>query len=925
MERRHAVKGDWQGWEGWQRRCVAWLATAALGMLGASAWAQPVASTSEPAPHIAVYYGRDVPVPELQAFDWVVLDPASAGDFNPKQPSPTQWLARVDLLPLADAMRAAGAPDSVVDTVFAPLLAQGYHGFLLDGLDRLQRSAPDAGQAVAALAQALHRRASHARLLAGGTAWLDQIAPQLAGVVTPGLVRERADGSDALRDVAPDARAARIATLRSIAEQYHLPALALDYCPSYSRTCLRETANVARAAGVSSYATTPGADAVGIGRLEVMPRRVLLVEPQAPDTSANTQPSVLYLAMPLNYLGYRVEVADANKPLPTLTPDRYAGVVTWFDTNAPRPGAWAAWLKRTIGAGIRVAMFNRFGMTLDAAMAQTLGLKTVPGAPAEAISVVSRDPMVGFELQPHPDRRLAVGVQVDPEVPGMQSLLRLSAGSYVYDGAAITPWGGYVLQPFGVFRMPDVDQARWVIQPLDFLRRALALPAMPVPDTTTENGRRLMTVHIDGDGFASRTEFPPGEFSGQALLREILARYKVPTTVSVIEGEVAADGIYPKLTPQLEPIARSLFAQPYVELASHTFSHPFNWLRVANPLEPGATATASGADVFTLNIPNYRFDLDREIAGSISYINRRLAPADKRVKVLLWSGNGQVPPIAVQKANEAGVLNMNGGDTYITRSNPSWTAVAPLGVDKGNGLFQVFAPQQNENVYTNLWHGPYYGFARAIETYELTDRPYRFKPIGIYYHMYSGTKLASLNALRQVYDWALGQPVMPVYASDYIRKVLDFRAFSIARDGDAWVVRGVGDLRTVRWTGTGTPRLSDARDVAGYRPGPGGTYIHLASGSARFTISGAPEALPYVREANGRLSNWQRAADGRSVAVDVAGYTRPFIRFANAGGCRASVDGRDAGSAPGPDWRIDLGPGHAAAPKPQHVELHCGG
>jgi hypothetical protein len=191
--------------------------------------------------------------------------------------------------------------------------------------------------------------------------------------------------------------------------------------------------------------------------------------------------------------------------------------------------------------------------------------------------------------------------------------------------------------------------------------------------------------------------------------------------------------------------------------------------------------------------------------------------------------------------------------------------------------------------------------------------------------MYSGTKLASLTALRQVYDWALGQPVMPVYASDYIRKVLDFRAFSIARDGDAWVVRGAGDLRTVRWTAAGTPRLSDARDVAGYMPGPGGMYIHLASGSARFTISGAPQALPYVREASGRLSNWRRAADGRSVAVDVAGYTRPFIRFANAGGCRASVDGRDAGSAPGPDWRIDLGPGHAAAPKPQHVELRCGG
>lgn len=904
---------------------TAWLGAVTLAFGVAAARAQqPATPAPAPAdPQIAFYYGRDVPAAELQAFDWVVVDPATAGSFDPKQPSSTLWFARVDLTQQTDAMRSSAWPANVIDQVFAPLLAQGYQGFLLDGLDTLQRNAPDAANAIAALMPALHARAPNAKLLAGGTAWLETLAPQLSGVVTAGLVRERA-GGEGLRDVDDAERNARIATLRNIGAQYHLPAVALDYCVNYNRTCLRETADVARAAGVTSYATTPGADFIGIGRLEVMPRRVLLVEAQEPGTSRNTAPSVLYLAMPINYLGYRTEFADANKPLPAVTPDRYAGVVTWFDGNASRPGAWASWLRRTMGAGVRVAMFNQFGLNMDAPTAQMLNLKIMPGTPAGPLAIVSHDPMMGFELQPHPDRRMAVGVQVDPGVTGAQSLLRLSAGSYTYDAAAIMPWGGYVLQPFGVFRMPDVDQARWVIQPLDFLRRALQLPAMPVPDTTTENGRRLMTVHIDGDGFASRTEFPPGEFSGQALLRDILDRYKVPTTVSIIEGEVAADGVYPKLTPQLEPIARSIFAQPYVELASHTFSHPFNWLRTTNPPDPTSAETPEGTDTaFSLRIPNYRFSFDREIAGSIHYINTKLAPPGKRVKVLLWSGNGQVPPIAVQKTVEAGVLNMNGGDTYITRSNPSWTAVAPLGVDKGDGLFQVFAPDQNENIYTNLWHGPYYGFSRAIETFELTEKPYRFKPIGIYYHMYSGTKLASLTALRQVYDWAVAQPVMPIYASDYIRKVLDFRTMAVARDGDAWVVRGNGDLRTVRWAGPGLPRLADARDVAGYAAGPGGTYIHLTSGSARFTLNNAAPAQPYVRDASGRLSNWQRGVDGRSLSIDVAGYTRPFIRFANAARCRATVDGREVSGSHGAEWRIDLGTGNPAKPAPQHVELTC--
>ncbi len=94
----------------------------------------------------------------------------------------------------------------------------------------------------------------------------------------------------------------------------------------------------------------------------------------------------------------------------------------------------------------------------------------------------------------------------------------------------------------------------------------------------------------------------------------------------------------------------------------------------------------------------------------------------------------------------AGVLNMNGGDTLITRADPSLTRVAPLGIPRGRH-YQVYAPNQNENVYTELWRGPYYGYERVIETFELTELPRRLKPVNIYYHAYSATKTASLAAL----------------------------------------------------------------------------------------------------------------------------------------------------------------------------------
>ena len=80
-------------------------------------------------------------------------------------------------------------------------------------------------------------------------------------------------------------------------------------------------------------------------------------------------------------------------------------------------------------------------------------------------------------------------------------------------------------------------------------------------------------------------------------------------------------------------------------------------------------------------------------------------------------------------------MNMNGGFTTISKAEPSLTLVAPLGIMKGD-YYQIYAPMQNENVYTNLWNGPFYGFERVIETFEMTDKPLRFKPVNIYYHAY---------------------------------------------------------------------------------------------------------------------------------------------------------------------------------------------
>ncbi|MEB3733656.1 hypothetical protein ULF88_04790 [Halopseudomonas pachastrellae] len=70
---------------------------------------------------------------------------------------------------------------------------------------------------------------------------------------------------------------------------------------------------------------------------------------------------------------------------------------------------------------------------------------------------------------------------------------------------------------------------------------------------------------------------PGTPYSGEVVLQDFIRAHDFLTSVSVVEGEVGPQGMYPYLTKRLEPIARRIFADPKVEPATHTFSHPFFW------------------------------------------------------------------------------------------------------------------------------------------------------------------------------------------------------------------------------------------------------------------------------------------------------------------------------------------------------------
>lgn len=234
---------------------------------------------------------------------------------------------------------------------------------------------------------------------------------------------------------------------------------------------------------------------------------------------------------------------------------------------------------------------------------------------------------------------------------------------------------------------------------------------------------------------------------------------------------------------------------------------------------------------------------------------------------------------------------MNGGDTIITRHFPSWTAIAPLGALK-QGSYQVFAPNQNEQVYTDNWHGPYYGFRRVLETFEMTDKPIRFKPIDVYYHMYSGTKLASLGSLENIYETVAKQLVMPIFCSEYAQMVLDFRNTSIASNGRRWQIRTGSALRTVRLLPGLVPDLKDSVNIAGYRMNSNATYVHMSSNQAEFSVIAYDKAqkIPYVADANGRIEQFSR--NGNGISFMLHAYVADQFRLANARFCKVSLNNK---------------------------------
>jgi hypothetical protein len=207
---------------------------------------------------------------------------------------------------------------------------------------------------------------------------------------------------------------------------------------------------------------------------------------------------------------------------------------------------------------------------------------------------------------------------------------------------------------------------------------------------------------------------------------------------------------------------------------------------------------------------------------------------------------------------------------------------------------QVLAPQINENVYTDHMLAPKWGYRRVLETYALTDRPRRLKPISIYYHFYSAAYPASLNALKEVYEGVLAQETLPVHVSTWSNIAKQWYELGIARHLDGgWQITAATEARTLRLSDAlGWPDMSASPDVASLREIPSGRYVSLRGAPRqRLHLQQNRSQLPSLSYSNGRLVSWARKAAGGFSATLAAEQVDLKVDLANVAGCRVDSPG----------------------------------
>lgn len=583
------------------------------------------------------------------------------------------------------------------------------------------------------------------------------------------------------------------------------------------------------------------------------------IDPLNPEVE---NPVARTLEMPLNWLGLVVRMQHVSAgPPPRAWLEDARAVLTWLQQPYELP-AWVwPWLERVVPANqMRVVHFESLpaegaGDAKQPRLTRWLERKGLAWKDGylDARARIQVELVAGeaCRLEADPRRRAThqgpangsasnrVWVRTrDRETPG-------DVRTPVVTG----PWGGIALYPWGVFEGEREADRRWSLDPFLFLQAALGMERVPAPDPSVLWGRRLFMLHVDGDGFESISRVDNKSFCAEVFQREVLERFRIPCTASII---VAG------LTPRLEPekptrrmaIAKSIFALPFVEVASHGTLHPYAWN------EPWSPSPESLAKFGYPRLEGFTYSPAAEVRASVAFIRKHLLPAGGAPVGMLWTGDCLPQEEALAAADELDCWNMNGGTFRWDPAFDSVGFVSPWTRRVGSRI-QVHAGAANENEFEGFFTDHPAAFGNVAITIERAGRRRILKPANVYAHFYSAEHVVRLRTLQGlIRRFAFEEETLVVPASTYTAAVRGALGMRIEQTAAGWRFSRYGGCRTVRIE---EERLAvdfaRSTNIAGSREMKGALFLHLTGDEAEVVLADRVPGRLHVVESNHALED----------------------------------------------------------------------
>jgi polysaccharide biosynthesis protein PelA len=645
---------------------------------------------------------------------------------------------------------------------------------------------------------------------------------------------------------------------------------------------------------------------------EFLPRRVIAFWDSSVE---HLEDSLMHrtIEMPLNYLGLDVLYSNIQEPLPSFKGEDIRGIVVCFgpETHVPNPEAFIHWLIQAIDNGKKVIimcnpgfesnkqgiitpvetmgrLYDKLGLTVGQWIEYTFDYKML-SPKNDLVSFESElpIPLPGFNQitidKSFAKSYLTVGIPEKPETHA--------------DLAVMSPNGGYISQfyannydPLLYVNTPQI--LHWYINPFLFFEMVFDLFGVPVPDTTTLAGKRIFYSVCHGDGWTLETDIEKyrneNKICSEVVLDEIIKpNPDIPVAMGVVAATVDPSWVG---TKKSQEVARQYFDLPQVDPASHSFSHPFDWLffkegqpdKEINYLhlypygswqnsflswnrakfyqffrpQKLARVHVKRGYVTPRAFANQPFNLNLEIEGSIDYL-RHFLPQGRSLDLYLWPGDCLPWVTPVELCYKHHLKNHGGGFVRFDENYPSNLFVAAL-ARKPGGYIQLYSSANAENDYTHGWRDQFFAFQYLPTTLKNTESPRRIKPILLYYHSYSGEFEASLRAVLKNIEFIRRQNPIAITANRFVDIGLGFFTTEIEKMGEnKWKILNRGGLQTIRIDSSDLQvDFQDSHGIIGSTVYQGSLYVYLDQSVDQPIIS-VKRNLQIINTPSLLESNWE--------------------------------------------------------------------